>query len=252
MRIDELSKIANVSKRTIRYYEELGLLKPIRETESNYRIYQRKDIDTLQHILFYKRLGFELDDIKRLIQDKSVIKTVELTKHLKALEKEKAAIEVLINTVRKTILYEKGVLDMTNQEKFEGFKQKMLDDNEKLYKDEVIKQYGEKAYQQSKNAFSKMNEQDYKAFEQLSMDIITYLKKALDEGGDPTSMMAQKAAKSHQLWLSQAWGSYDIDAHLNIVDMYLSDDRFKQYYDQHQTGMAQLLRDAVYHMLIND
>ena len=56
-----LSKISNVSKRTIRYYEELGLLKPIRETESNYRIYQKKDIDTLQHILFYKRLGFELE-----------------------------------------------------------------------------------------------------------------------------------------------------------------------------------------------
>ena len=52
------------------------------------------------------------------------------------------------------------------------------------------------------------------------------------------------------MWLSQAWGSYDMDAHLNIVDMYLSDDRFKQYYDQHQAGLAALLRDAVYHMLI--
>lgn len=251
MKIDELSKISNVSKRTIRYYEELGLLKPIRATESNYRLYQKKDIDTLQHILFYKRLGFELEAIKRLLQDQTVIKTVELGKHLEALEKEKATIEILIHTVKKTILYEKGVLDMTNQEKFEGFKQKLLDDNDRLYKDEVIKHYGQAAYQKSRNAFSHMSEQAYQAFEQLSKDIITYLKNAYVEGADPTSLWAQKAAKAHQAWLSQAWGNYDKDAHLNIVDMYVSDDRFKQYYDQHQAGLANLLRDSVYQMLLN-
>lgn len=252
MKIDELSKISNVSKRTIRYYEELGLINPTRETESNYRIYHKKDIDTLQHILFYKRLGFELMDIKRLLQDKTVIKTVELTKHLIALEKEKAAIEVLINTVKKTILYEKGEIDMSNPEKFEGFKKKMIDENDVRYKDEVINKYGQDAYQKSKDAFSNMTEQTYQAFEQLSKDIITYLKNALDAGADPASLWSQKAAKAHQAWLTQAWGSYDKDAHLNIVDMYLSDDRFKAYYDQHQKGLAALLRDAVYYMLLNE
>ena len=59
MRIDELSKIANVSKRTIRYYEELGLLKPIRETESNYRINQKKIL--IPYNIFYFTSAWDLN-----------------------------------------------------------------------------------------------------------------------------------------------------------------------------------------------
>jgi len=55
-----LSKLAGVSTRTLRYYDEIGLLKPMRTNSSGYRIYGQKEIDLLQQILFYRELGVSL------------------------------------------------------------------------------------------------------------------------------------------------------------------------------------------------
>ena len=65
--IKKLSEIAGVSTRTLRYYDEIGLLKPARVSSSGYRIYGKKQVDILQQILFYKELGISLDEIKEII-----------------------------------------------------------------------------------------------------------------------------------------------------------------------------------------
>lgn len=63
--IKGLTDLAGVSTRTLRYYDEIGLLKPKRINESGYRIYGPKEVDTLQQILFYRELGVSLDEIKK-------------------------------------------------------------------------------------------------------------------------------------------------------------------------------------------
>lgn len=74
----ELASLAGISSRTLRYYDEIGLLKPKRDAESNYRYYDESDVDTLQQILFFKEMGFELEKIKKLI------KTLNKEKELKS------------------------------------------------------------------------------------------------------------------------------------------------------------------------
>ena len=64
--INELSKIAKISTRTLRYYHEINLLEPKRINSSGYRIYGEYEIDKLQQILFYKSMGFKLEDTKSL------------------------------------------------------------------------------------------------------------------------------------------------------------------------------------------
>ena len=59
----EFAKMANVSIRTIRYYDNVGLLKPSKIADNGYRIYTDKDFIKLQKILSLKYLGFSLDDI---------------------------------------------------------------------------------------------------------------------------------------------------------------------------------------------
>ena len=67
--IKKLAQIAGVSTRTLRYYDEIGILKPARINSSGYRIYGQKEIDRLQHILFYRELGVELDKIGEFVND---------------------------------------------------------------------------------------------------------------------------------------------------------------------------------------
>jgi len=63
--VQKLGKLAGISTRTLRYYHEIGILKPARISSSGYRIYGQKEIDLLQQILFYRELGVSLENIKK-------------------------------------------------------------------------------------------------------------------------------------------------------------------------------------------
>ena len=65
--VQRLADLAGVSSRTIRYYDEIGLLKPARINSSGYRLYGEKEVDRLQQILFYRELEVELENIKKII-----------------------------------------------------------------------------------------------------------------------------------------------------------------------------------------
>ncbi len=65
--INKLSGIAGVSARTLRYYDQIGLLKPERTNPSGYRIYGGDQVNSLQQIMFYRELGFGLGKIKEAI-----------------------------------------------------------------------------------------------------------------------------------------------------------------------------------------
>ena len=65
--IKKLAEIAGVSARTLRYYDEIGLLKPCRINSSGYRIYGQNEVDLLQQILFYKSMDMKLEEIQNLI-----------------------------------------------------------------------------------------------------------------------------------------------------------------------------------------
>ncbi len=62
--IKKLAEIAGISTRTLRYYDEIGLLKPYKINDSNYRIYNEKNVNKLQQIMFYRSLDFPLEKIK--------------------------------------------------------------------------------------------------------------------------------------------------------------------------------------------
>ena len=87
--INELSKIAKISTRTLRYYHEINLLEPKRINSSGYRIYGEYEIDKLQQILFYKSMGFKLEDIKNIINSPFFFVFAALDNHKKELLKRR-------------------------------------------------------------------------------------------------------------------------------------------------------------------
>ena len=69
--VQKLAQLAGVSGRTLRYYDEIELLKPARINSSGYRIYGQKEVDRLQQILFYRELDMDLDTIKSILSSSS-------------------------------------------------------------------------------------------------------------------------------------------------------------------------------------
>ncbi|MBM7650616.1 MerR family transcriptional regulator [Neobacillus cucumis] len=242
--VQRLASLAGISTRTLRYYDEIGILKPARISSSGYRIYGQEEVDRLQQILFFRELDVSLDKIKEIITDPSFDGAAALREHREKLLEKKKQLELLIANVDKTIALTEGRMEMSNKEKFEGFKKKMIEDNEKQFGQEIRQKYGNDKVDQSNAKVTNMTEVQYNEVTALAEKIKLTLAEAF-KTGDPKGELAQKAAELHKQWLLFYWNEYSKEAHAGLAQMYVDDERFTAYYDKEQPGTAEFLRDAI-------
>lgn len=242
--VQKLGLLAGVSTRTLRYYDEIGILKPARINSSGYRIYGPAEVDRLQQILFYRELGVSLEEIKEIITSPDFDADQALREHRKRLLEKREQLDALIANVDQTLAQREGKKTMSDKQKFAGFKQKLIDDNERQYGSEVRAKYGDEQVDRSNQKIKGMTEEEYERLSKLE----TSIREALAEAyatGDPASELAQKAVRLHREWLTFYWDGYTKEAHMGLAQMYVDDPRFTAYYDRDQPGIAAFLRDAV-------
>ena len=241
---NKLSKMSGVSARTLRHYDDIGLLKPLRTAATGYRIYGQKEVDILQQLLFYKELGFALKDIKVLLSDPGFNREQAFLNHLAELHLKRKRLDSLIQNVTKSIAAMKGETKMLDKEKFEGFKQVLIDENEQKYGAEIRERYGEQAVKESNSHLKGLTQVQYDKSEQLRLEMEKSLKAAL-ETGDPSGDEAQKACDLHRQWLCVFYQNYSKEYHKGLAEMYIADERFKAHYDKIAHGCARFLYDAI-------
>lgn len=246
--ISELAKLAGVSTRTLRYYDEINLLKPTKINDSGYRIYSEKEVDLLQQILFYRELDVPLKKIALLINDSNFHHIKALENHLENLKLKQRRLNKLERTVEKTIAHMKGEEQMSDYEKFEAFKEKLIAENEKKYGTEIRQKYGDDVVNKSNKQLQNMSKEKFDEMQQVEQNIFTLLKDVL-ETNDYTSPLAKQLVELHQKWLSYTWPNYSTEAHRNLADMYVADERFTAYYDKVGKGATKFLREAIHYHL---
>ncbi|MFB5283623.1 MerR family transcriptional regulator [Peribacillus sp. Hz7] len=242
--VNKLAQLSGVSSRTLRYYDQIGLLKPARINSSGYRIYGQKEVDLLQQILFYRELEIRLEEIIEIIHQPAFNQTTALKNHYNNLKKKRARLDKIIATVEMTIASKEGGISMQDKQKFEGFKEKMIEDNEQKYGKEIREKYGDETVDASNAKLRGMSQEDYQAMAVLGEEILSLLEKAY-ETGDPASDVAQKLAAKHKEWLMYSWPNYSKEAHAGLAEMYVADERFTAYYDKNVKGGTEFLRDAI-------
>ena len=242
--INKLAKLAGVSTRTLRYYDQCGLLNPRRVSSNGYRVYGQAEIDRLQQILFYRELGMGLADIGRILAAKDFDRLAALESHRDALLSKRGQIDALVANVEKSIRAMKGDEKMSDAEKFEGFKQKLINDNERQYGEEIRAKYGSRTVDLSNAKVKGITAEQYAEAERLREEYKIALKEAF-LAGDPSSETAQKACALHKEWLCHFWNEYSKEAHIGVAQLYVDDPRFTEYYDKIAPGCAAFLRDAV-------
>ncbi|AZV43186.1 MerR family transcriptional regulator [Peribacillus asahii] len=242
--VNKLAQLSGVSSRTLRYYDQIGLLKPARINSSGYRIYGQKEVDLLQQILFYRELEVRLEEIIEIIHQPTFNQTTALKKHYNNLKKKRARLDKIIATVEMTIASKEGGISMQDKQKFEGFKEKMIEDNEQKYGKEIREKYGDETVDASNAKLRGMSQEDYQAMAVLGEEILSLLEKAY-ETGDPASDVAQELAAKHKEWLMYSWPNYSKEAYAGLAEMYVADERFTAYYDKNVKGGTEFLRDAI-------
>lgn len=242
--INEISKMAGVSTRTLRYYNEIGLLTPSRVSSNGYRIYGKKEINKLQQILFYREFDLPLEKITNLLSASAYDREETLREHKEKLLARRKQIDLMLETLDESILEMKGMIRMKDAEKFKGLKEKNLKINEEKYGKEIREKYGEEVVEKSNRKYSEQSQEALEKAEMLATKILQKLYEAMD-GNDPSSPLAQEVAMLHKEWISIYWPSYSKEAHRGLAEMYVEDERFKAYYDKEKEGAAEFLRDSI-------
>jgi len=219
-KVKKVAAISGVSVRTLHFYDEAGLLKPAYVAANGYRFYEEPQLLMLQQILFYRELGFELKQIKRILQQADFEKIAALKSHRKALLKNLDRTRRLIETIDKTIEHLKGRTKMKTQEMFVGFDPKEQARHERY----LVDRFGEGMKQQIARSKAKVKgwtkadwEKSGVAFAQICRDLVS----AMQQNQSTESPAAQDAIRRHFEWMKQFWTpnreSYTGHSHL-IVD----------------------------------
>lgn len=112
--VKEVSALSGISIRALRYYDEIGLLKPTQVTAAGYRLYDNKALEKLQEIMFFRELEIPLTEIKDIVWNPEFDKEKVLAAQKALLEKKRNRLDGMIELISDVM---KGVNTMN----FEAF-----------------------------------------------------------------------------------------------------------------------------------
>lgn len=240
--VGRVADLAGVTVRTLHHYGRIGLLEPEDRSGAGYRLYSDADLDRLQHILFYRELGFSLDEISSILTDSGATTGAHLRKQHRLLNQRIDRLRTMIAAVEKEMEAHTMGIQLTPEEKFEIFGQNYSEN----YETEAQERWGETdAWKQSESRTATFSKQDWVRVKEQGDDLNRRLGAAKSAGVAPDSVEAMDLAEEHH-------GSIEVfydcpyAMHRGLGDMYLADQRFTRTYEDVTPGLAQWLRDAIH------
>ncbi|MCY9703351.1 MerR family transcriptional regulator [Paenibacillus alvei] len=237
MRVKEVADITGISVRTLHHYDEIGLLTPAHITEAGYRQYSEDDLALLQQILFFRELDFPLKQIKEIIYSPNFNQAEALELHRSMLLEKRRQLDVMLETLDRTIRHMKGEIEMTNKEKFQGF-----DFSHNPYEQEARERWGSKAVDEANAKISSMTMEQQSSLSEKMNAIYTRL--AALRNSAPESEEAQAGIKEWFDFLN-SMGKYTPEAFKGLGQMYVDDERFTKNIDKFGEGLAAFMRDTM-------
>lgn len=226
--IQQFAELSGVTPRTLRYYHELGLVVP-QVSANSYRVYSSADADRLQKVLMFVELGFALKDIGALLEAPAQVQLAALDAQQSVLAEKLnrlAQSQLRLELTRQNI---QGDSSMSDSEKFAAFKLAKVAENDAKFGQEVTAKYGAAQKQQADQHFKGLTESQYTQMQTLEAQLKAGLLAYLQTPQLP-SAIAQQVFTAHRDWLKIAAPNYTPAMHRGIVQMYLADERFADYY----------------------
>ncbi|MGB7981981.1 MAG: MerR family transcriptional regulator [Candidatus Nanopelagicales bacterium] len=244
--ISEVATLAGTTSRTLRHYDDIGLLPPTRTGANGYRYYDCVALARLQRILLLRQLGLGIAAIEEVLT--AVDQTTALRAHLGWLQAESKRLDRQIASVERTIdSIERGVAIMA-EDMFDGF-------DHTQYKQEVQERWGAKAYADSDRWWRGLGPQRRGAFQAESAEIIEAWRALRTRGIAVDAPEAMALARRHHAWIAAGWGGAGMgdvpaEALTGLGDMYVADERFAAHYGGVQG--ASYVRDVLSHYAITE
>lgn len=244
--IQEIARLAGTTSRTLRHYDDIGLLKPSRIAHNGYRHYDQVALVRLQRILLLRELGLGLPQIADVLE-RGASEASALVTHLAYLREEQNRLARQIASVESTITSLNEGEEIMAENMFDGF-------DHAQHREEVEARWGTKAYAEGDTWWRGLSDHERTAWQGRVSELARDWTVAAKSGADPASSAAQQLAERHVQWLSAMPGTPafapDGDTKtyvLGLAEMYVSDPRFGANYAiaEGDTTGAEFVRDAL-------
>lgn len=239
--ITDVARMAKVTSRTLRHYDEIGLLRPARIGANGYRYYEREQLLRLQEILLLREFGLGLDAIAAVLNGRRDRVDV-LRAHHAALLAERDRLTRLANTVERTIADLQGGDHMPADEMFDGFAER-----QQRYENELVERFGPCVREQiaeSRRRTAGWTKEDYLRNQQVMEGIEERLAELLRAGVALDDPRVFAVLDEHYAWLQPFW-TPDRESYTGLGQLYADHPEFRDRYETRQLGLAEFLRDAM-------
>lgn len=240
--VGQVAGFAGVTVRTLHHYDEIGLLAPVGRSHAGHRRYSDADLDRLQQILFYRELGFSLDEVAALLDDPDADPRAHLRRQHELLTARIGELQKMAEAVEHAMEASKVGIDLTPEEKFEVFGDK---DPERYAQEAEERWGGTDTYAESQRRAARHTKDDWK---RMQAEVADWGERydALMAAGEPaTGERAMDMAEEHRQHITKWFYECGFEIHCGLGEMYVADERFKEFYESMRPGLAEHLRDAI-------
>src|SRR5439155_4438885 len=193
--VGRVAELAGVSVRTLHHYDEIGLLSAGERTPVGYRRYCAQDLERLQQILFYRELGFALEEIATILDDPRTDAAAHLRRQHRLLVRRIERLQAMVAAVEYALEAQQVGISLAPEERFEVFG----DNDPSQYAEEAEQRWGHtEAYRQSQQRAASYTKEDWQRMKAESEGVTRRLAEAFTAGVAPSSTQAMDLVEEHR------------------------------------------------------
>lgn len=242
MTVGEIARLAGVTVRTLHHYDEIGLVTPTERTDAGYRLYGYREAARLQEVLFFRELGFGLDEIKAIVDEPGYDRQHALANQRGMLEAKAERLLKMVDAVDAAIDAERRGFAMEKEEMLEVFGG--FDPTE--YEEEARERWGDTdAYQQSARRAARYTKDDWKQIGAEAAEINDAFIALMESDSPATGPEAMEVAERHRAHISKWFYECSLEIHQGLGRMYVDDPRFTKNIDKAKEGLAAYMSQAI-------
>jgi DNA-binding transcriptional MerR regulator len=240
--VGAVARMSGVTVRTLHHYDEIGLLRASGRSEAGYRRYDDTDLDRLQRILFYRELGFGLDEIRTVMTDGDADAIGHLRRQHAMLLDRIGRLKRMVVAIEKAMEAHSMGISLTAEERLEVFG----DFDPEAHAAEAEERWGgTDTFRESQRRVSRYTKADWDRMKAEAAAYGDRLVAAMRAGQPADSVEAMDAAEEHRQHISRWFYDCTYEIHRALGQLYVDDTRFTATYEGIAPGLAVYLRDAI-------
>ncbi len=236
-KINEIAELTGLTTRALRYYDEVGLLKPSEISEAGCRLYDDEALEVLQQILFFKELDVPLKQIKSVLENPNFDRISMLKKHKKLITLKRDRLNKILALINKNLRGEKCM-------SFTEFDVSEVKRCQKIYENEAKELYKEtEAFSEYQKKTSEYSDSQWDIVNREMLDIFEQFAGVMDK--EPSSQEAQILVETWKNYITKNFYECTNEILAGLGQMYVQDERFKKNIDRHRAGLTKFISEAI-------